>query len=67
LANKQKQTADQMMRQLDGVHVDKTEVHIAACVDLDTFLKTFTTQARRCRSHAQCVLVSFRNVGERRV
>jgi hypothetical protein len=58
---KKKLAADALHRQLDGLSSDRLEVHIASPVDNDTFLKQFTTSAKRCRTHDNCVLVTFRS------
>jgi hypothetical protein len=62
MATKPKQSPAMLLQQLDGIAGDQITVHVSACVDVDTFLKTFASPAKRCRTHSDCVTVSFRTV-----
>jgi hypothetical protein len=62
MATKPKQSPAMMLQQLDGIQNDQVTVHFASPVDVDLFLKQFATPAKRCRTHADCVTVTYRPV-----
>jgi hypothetical protein len=62
MATKSKQSPADMMRALDSIGAGAVTVHLASPVDVDLYLKQFASPAKRCRTHADCVTVTYRPV-----